>query len=255
MNLPFGNNHITTNGPNDDRIFEIGSAKFVGNNWVQNNAFEVSYNGHSIVTHTNGSSLGGSPKVYQGATYVESPVYAWGAIDAAGNPIGNANFGISQVIPLWPMFTPNQGTYLITLAPADPHGGPIPDITQASVTVTVLNNKTDDFILAPPIPPMAPGMEEKFIAPRTISDSLVQAIFGPPTIERVSSDSPEGLQSPTPIDQNATYCGYATASQVGITILATTYPNSFIVRTYGQISLENPCYQQPRAFFFKVTHR
>ena len=69
MNNPSGFGHVVTNGPNDDRIFEIGSAKFVGNNWVQNNAFEVSYNGHSIVYQTNGSSIpgaGGQPTVYQG---------------------------------------------------------------------------------------------------------------------------------------------------------------------------------------------
>jgi hypothetical protein len=55
---------------------------------------------------------------------------------------------------------------------------------------------------------------------------------------------------------SATTCGYATASQIGITILGTTYPNSFIVRTYSGVgSIENPCTQDARAFFFKVCHR
>lgn len=56
-------------------------------------------------------------------------------------------------------------------------------------------------------------------------------------------------------DPPASICGYATASQIGITILGTTYPRSFIVRTYSSQFSELGCYQSPRAFYFKVTHR
>jgi hypothetical protein len=257
-NLPLGNNHLLTNGPNNDRIFEIGSARFQGMNWVRNNAFEVSYNGHSIVTHTNGISIPtGNPPVFQGATYVESPVYAWGAIAANGTPIGTANFGIARVIPLWPAFTMTPGTYLVTLAPADPHGGPVPDITQASVTVTVLNNKTSDFVSAPTAEPNEENPEKQMYSePEAIPDSVVRALYGEPTMERKAySEFLSLLQTPTPIDPNAQYCGYATASQIGITIQGVTYPRSFIVRTYRAMGGEDQCYQQERAFFFKVCHR
>src|SRR5665213_2420664 len=52
--------------------------------------------------------------------------------------------------------------------------------------------------------------------------------------------------TPTPIDTTAVECGFATASQIGISILGTTYPNSFIVRTYSGGDPENPCAQAPR---------
>jgi hypothetical protein len=244
--LPFGNNHLMAAGQNDDRIFEIGSPVKQGINWAPANAFEVSYNGHSIVYHTNGQSLGGSPKVYQGATYVESPVYAWGAIDALGNVIGTSSFGISASVQIMA-----PGVYMISLAPADPHSGPTPSLADASVTVTVLNNDITDITVAPPEPPggglTAPTAAA---APRTVSDSLVRTRFGDaaesaPTLSASSS-------ALSPLLPNI--CGYATASQIGVLAgtYGSAYANSFIVRTY---TYGEQCQRANLPFFFKVCHR
>lgn len=255
LNLPSGHNHFTISGGalslhGDDRILEVGSPTWDGNNWQRHNAFEVSYTGHSIVYHTNGSSL--FPvltPVYQGATYVESPVYAWGAFDHTGAAIGNANFGVTAVED---EFTAGNcttpGTYLVTLAPADPHTGLPPDITECSVTVTVLNNKVDDFTKPPQLPP-APLAPTQMDPAMPVPDSVIRMVNGGSTTRTSTAASPTG-PGPACAIAPETSCGYATASQIGITIAGTIYPRSFIIRTY-----QGQCQQTPLAFFFKVCHR
>jgi hypothetical protein len=249
LNLPSGNGHLLGAGRNDDRIFEIGSPIKVGNLFTPANAFEVSYNGHSIVYHTNGTSLVGSPKVFQGATYVESPVYAWGQIDGlTGGAI--TSFGITQSTKI------GLGTYMVTIVPADPQTGAIPtSIAQASITVTVVNDNTEDIVVAPPIPP---GGEEigtsltSFESGRAIPDSLVQAFFGgsqPIPAGDVAASGASFSPLVLPV-----ICGYATASNIGVLVpsFGSAYSRSFIVRTY---SMGEQCQQADHTFFFKVCHR
>ncbi len=253
-NLPSGHGHFTISPgmPNDDRIFEIGSPYDNGITWVQNNAFEVSYNGHSIVTQTLGQSLLGTP-VLQGATYVESPVYAWGEVDgSSGNVVGTSSFGITQSLRLDPVFTSTPGTYMVTLVPADPHGFALPDLSQCSITVTIDNDYTADITRLPPPPPQAPVRQPD--VRQVVPDSVILALCGtlsnPDTSgnsgSTVSPNSPQQPPSPP-----AFTCGFATASAIGV--LGSSYPYSFIVRTFT--GGEAGCNDYPLTFFFKVCHR
>jgi hypothetical protein len=251
---------VPTDPARDARVFEIGSQYWGPSGdtalWYPYNAFEVSYNGHSIVYHTNGSSIApgppGTPPVYQGATYVESPVYAWGEVDATGVPVGNANFGVSQIVPVGII-----GTYMITLCPADPHGGPIPDISQASITVTIVNNDTTDLNGLPPPPSQVSAQvtTPTGISPDSLK-SLMSVFYGPNDTNTYMPQTPAATNlsqtaaTSMPI-ANSTTCGFATASQIGV---KSGYPRTFFVRTY-QSGIEQPCIHTPLAFFFKVCHR
>jgi hypothetical protein len=130
-----------------DRLFVVGN----GDNLVsRSNAFEVSYNGHSIVAQTNGTggamllgsgapnSNGGPPAVgaansaIAGATYRDNIVYAWADIEPNPGPvvlpnlendpcdqdqnqvIVHAEFGIKRVKRI------ARGHYQIELALEDP---------------------------------------------------------------------------------------------------------------------------------------
>lgn len=253
-NIDAGHAHLiywTGFAPNDDRVLEIGSPYWSGTNWVTNNAFEVSYNGHSIVYHTNGSSMGTGAVVLQGATYVESPVYAWGEFDAAGGEM--SSFGVSQVISLVPNGAP-PGTYLVTLAPADPHGGATPDVTRASITVTIVNDLTSDITSQPASPP--PLMTPQYVdVSKPIPDSVILASGGTTSNPDTSTRRSPAPATPTTPLAATTTCGYATASSIGILVplYGATFARSFIVRTY-QVGTGS-CQQTPLAFYLKVCHR
>lgn len=249
-NLASGNGHLiywTGYSPNDDRVLEIGSPVFDAglNSWVTHNAFEVSFNGHSIVYHTNGSSMPSAKPVYQGATYVESPVYAWGEFDAAGNEM--ASFGISQVVSLVPYGTA-PGAYLVTLSPADPHGGATPDIRQASVTVTVVNDNLSDIAIYPPPPPAMQSSGPVNVS-KPIPAEIILASGG--TLSNPDTTTPITIAAAGAPLAATTSCGYATASSIGI--LGPGYERSFIVRTFTGGTAG--CQQEPLSFYLKVCHR
>lgn len=99
------------NGP----IFIVGNG-FDENN--RSNAFEVSYNGHSIVFHENGTGgagVGTARGAVRGGTYTDNVIYGWGEVSAAGTLVCN-DFGIASITH------PRTGTYRITLNPVGPDG-------------------------------------------------------------------------------------------------------------------------------------
>lgn len=267
------NAHDIWLGPNNDRIFEIGSP-FIGQN--NSNAFEVTYNGQSIVYHKNGGSsvvpptltnLGNST-VFQGATNTESPVYAWGEYDPSTNTL-KSDYGVSQVVPV-PGLT---GVFMVSLCPKDPHGLTLTksDIQQASVTITVVNDNIDDITSPPPPPPpsgtfsIQPGPQSQ----GTISmDSMRKLIGVPDSVPNPSIYPPEpigtaGPQAAAQPDAIGCYppanvnCGYATASTIGILEpgFGALYQFSFIVRTFLGVPNGLNCNQACLPFYFKVCHR
>lgn len=110
----------------NDPLFIIGN----GVGGAPSNAFEVSYNGHSLVTDVNGPGAG--RPVGKGGTYVDNVIYAWGDV-AAGGTI-TSDFGVASVVAA------GGGVYTITLNMiADPStgGATIPLASGAAVTATL----------------------------------------------------------------------------------------------------------------------
>lgn len=96
----------------NDPLFMIGNGN-VGAA-VRSNAFEVSYNGHSVVYHNNGSGVLNA--AIRGATYTDNIIYGWGEIAANGGV--TCDFGVLSV-----QHVANSGVYRITLNNIAPAGG------------------------------------------------------------------------------------------------------------------------------------
>lgn len=114
------------NGP----IFIVGNG-FDENN--RSNAFEVSYNGHSIVFHKNGTGGAGAGTArgaVRGGTYTDNVIYGWGEVSAAGTLVCN-DFGIASITH------PRTGTYRITLNPVGPDGLTAETIDCGAVVATL----------------------------------------------------------------------------------------------------------------------
>lgn len=117
----------------DAPLFTLGN----GASGARHNAFEVSYNGHSIVTDINGPSAGAGRPAIQGATYDDNIIYAWGDITAAGGIV--SEFGVFSVQQL--VFPGPRIKYLIVLDQILNNGAPAPGtqrvFTDGSVTATI----------------------------------------------------------------------------------------------------------------------
>ncbi len=120
-------------------LFMVGNGvpNLVGTGVTRSNAFEVSYNGHSVVYDVNGTTnvAAFNRRVpFSGATYVDNILYAWGEVDAAGNV--NADFGVASVIHAGP------GTYIVRIDLQSPAGASIL-LNSASITATVVDKGED----------------------------------------------------------------------------------------------------------------
>lgn len=116
----------------DDPLFIVGngSAAVLGGPVTRSNAFEVSYNGHSVVYDRNGTGALRVP--IRGATYSDNIIYAWGDIDGTGAVLGD--FGVVAVTK-----PPGLGVYIITVAVNDPQTGAPLTLTAGAVTATLVN--------------------------------------------------------------------------------------------------------------------
>lgn len=107
----------------NEPIFMIGNGDTTIGVSARSNAFEVSYNGHSIVYDENGS--GGAsgtltPRgAVQGGTYRDNVIYAWADVAANGQLIDGgecADFGVKQIISY------GGGRYRVELRVVGPDG-------------------------------------------------------------------------------------------------------------------------------------
>ena len=130
----------------DDPLFMVGNGDYNGGTLIRSNAFEVSYNGHSVVYDLNGS--GGATvfpapgrSAIRGATYIDNIIYAWADVpDGAGVPVGNTfppndDFGVAAVIKA------GVGVYDVRINVTDPVTGAVVILNNASITATIV----DDF--------------------------------------------------------------------------------------------------------------
>jgi hypothetical protein len=115
------------------------------------NTFEVSYNGHSTVTHTNGG-IGGQV-VIKGASYTDNIVRAWGEIDATGIII--SSFGIHGPAVGW---FGNKATVWLDNA-VDPDANAYL-LTNGSVTATIqsTSDNTDPGCATIAVSPIKQGL-------------------------------------------------------------------------------------------------
>lgn len=136
--VPFRYNGVSTD--RDDPIFIIGNGRSVG---LRGNAFEVSYNGHSIVYDQNNS--GASNSAIRGGTYTDNVVYAWAdAVPMAGAPSRvdvNCDFGIASISYL------STGQYRVYLNLVDPEGSSI-NLECISATATLTATNPSEFACA-----------------------------------------------------------------------------------------------------------
>ncbi len=122
-NVPFRfGGQLRTNDP----IFMVGNGFAPG----RSNAFEVSYNGHSTVYHTNGQ---GTPAII-GATYTDNITYAWGDIGWNGATIvRNSDFGVLSIT------RQGAGWYRVKMTLTTPTDVPT-NLNAASVTASISTN-------------------------------------------------------------------------------------------------------------------
>ncbi len=106
----------------DAPLFTVGNGSAV----TRANAFEVSYNGHSIVYDVNGSGVA-RPSM-EGGTFVDNVILAWGEVTGATGAVVS-DFGVLNVIRT------GVGVYQVTINPADSRGMPI-TIRNAAIVVT-----------------------------------------------------------------------------------------------------------------------
>ena len=129
-------------GLTDDPLFMVGNGDFAGGTPVPTNAFEVSYNGHSIVYDVNGSGgASGPPRTaYRGGTYIDNIIYAWADVpDATGVPIGNmvvpnCDFGVTSIVKF------AVGVYDVTINVSDPVTGLPITLNCGSITATIADD-------------------------------------------------------------------------------------------------------------------
>ncbi len=111
-------------------LFMLGNGK----TGTTHNAFEVSYNGHAVVSDINmtgGATPGMARAAIKGATYVDNIIYAWG--DVAGSGLVNSDFGVANVTRL------RAGVYRVTLNLNTITGGAF-TLANASITATLVDN-------------------------------------------------------------------------------------------------------------------
>lgn len=112
----------TSGMPNNNRLVIIGNGR---DDRSRSNAFEVTYDGHSIVYGVNQSGSVRTAK--EGSTYVDNIVYAWGIVSVLQSgggdppPVGSTfsalmDFGVASVV------YNGVGDYTINLSYADPDG-------------------------------------------------------------------------------------------------------------------------------------
>ncbi len=118
-----GNPNVTQTNTYNEPLFILGNGKLT----LKRNAFEVSFNGHSIVHDRNGtgSSVVGGRASIIGATYRDNVIYAWGDVQAMhieySGPfpvklIVNCDFGVDSVMQT------AVGTYTVYLNVDDAWG-------------------------------------------------------------------------------------------------------------------------------------
>ncbi len=144
----------------DDRLFILGNGD--ANTLptpTRSNAFEVSYNGHSIVYDRNGqTSIVGGRQPIKGATYTDNVLNAWGHIAAGGAIV--SDFGVLKTVVI------GAGVVRVVIRVVDPVTGlSLPmNLNGASITATIVE---DEFAPHPPC--------------RTISTSPLVQWFDPMT--------------------------------------------------------------------------
>lgn len=121
--------HPAAGALTNDPLFMVGNGDV--NALTRSNAFEVSYNGHSVVYDFNGSggASGGPTSAIRGATYTDNIVYAWAQVDASGDVI--CDFGVASVTLIGP------GVYEVVLNLVHPESGADIPLDCLSVTATV----------------------------------------------------------------------------------------------------------------------
>ncbi len=117
----------------NDPLFMVGNGD--AGLAVGSNAFEVAYNGHTVVYGNLGNYP--SPPVIEGATYADNVMYGWGEISGPGGV--TSGFGIGTV-----GHVVGTGVYTISLNITDPTGTPLA-MTNLAVTAT-LNDNSCAFI-------------------------------------------------------------------------------------------------------------
>ncbi len=135
---------IRTGAPqtSNDRLFIIGNGDETKDNTGRSNAFEVSYNGHSIVYDKNGSGIipGGRADII-GATYNDNIINAWGDYTPFRPPYfpplprtvaSNADFGIAN------MMQTATGVYVIILNTTNSANTPTA-LTAGAIHVQLIN--------------------------------------------------------------------------------------------------------------------
>lgn len=113
-------------------IFIVGNG--LGPDQSRSNAFEVSYNGHSIVfdeNGTGGAAGGGGRGAVQGGTYRDNVIYGWAEVAANGTLICD-DFGVATI-----SHVANSGAYRITLNPVGPDGSTARTINCGAVVATI----------------------------------------------------------------------------------------------------------------------
>ncbi len=132
-NFADGNNHkLGTNfqfPASCDKIFVIGNGE--RDQAGRSNAFSVSYDGHSVVSHVNGSGQKPAQGAIRGATYVDNIVYAWGDIPQ--------KFTMTESVPASYTF--------VTSDSADDFGVKSVTIKNAAgvISYEIVLNVTDDY--------------------------------------------------------------------------------------------------------------
>ena len=114
FNIPKGNvnRHYEGNPDKNEPIVIVGNGE---NDSTRSNAFEVSYNGHSIVFDQNMS--GTARGAVKGGTYIDNIVYGWAEVNVvAGEITSCGDFGVSSISRYGP------GIYRVTLNLVGPDG-------------------------------------------------------------------------------------------------------------------------------------
>ncbi len=134
LNAPRGTVGIrpATGALTDDPLFMVGNGDYAGGGIVRSNAFEVSYNGHSVVYDVNGTGGAAGPgrPAIKGGTYTDNVIYGWSEVDQDGNLICD-DFGVAEISHI------NTGVYRITLNISDPDGVTARTISCGAAVATI----------------------------------------------------------------------------------------------------------------------
>ncbi len=134
LNEPKGSVPFRYQGTTDknEPIFIIGNG---ASSIARSNAFEVSYNGHSIVYDENGSggwTAGPGRGAVDGGTYTDNVIYGWAEVSANAEPGESCgDFGIKDIQH------PVPGLYIVELNIVEPDGSTDAFINCGAVTATI----------------------------------------------------------------------------------------------------------------------